>query len=166
MNNHWGTNYRAYQEGSVRFRYLLRPHDGFDPLEASRLAIAASQPLVAVRGRGPAPAGRSRLRLTAEDVLVTGLKPSDDGRALMVRIWGGSGRDRVTRLEWGEPRPVGLWESDTSEQRLRELEGEIAVPAWGLVTVRAELGEDRLSNGGAAGRAAEGLNRGPLSTGR
>ena len=24
MNNHWGTNYRAYQEGPTRFRFALR----------------------------------------------------------------------------------------------------------------------------------------------
>ena len=68
MNNHWGTNYRAYQEGPVRFRYLLRPHRALDPAEASRLAIAQSQPLLPVRGRGPKPDERSRLRLTSNEV--------------------------------------------------------------------------------------------------
>ena len=28
MNNHWHTNYRAYQEGPVQFRFVLRPHRG------------------------------------------------------------------------------------------------------------------------------------------
>ena len=138
MNNHWGTNYRAYQEGPVRFRYLLRPHRGLDPTAASRLAIAQSQPLLPVRGRGPKPDDRSRLRLTSNEVLVTGLKPSDDGRGLILRLWGASGRDVVTRLEWSDPQPAGVWESDISENRGREVTGEIAVPAWGVVTLRVE----------------------------
>jgi len=139
MNNHWGTNYRAYQEGPVRFRYLLRPHRGLEPAAASRLAIAQSQPLLPVRGRGPKPDGRSRLRLSAHEVLVTGLKPADDGRGLILRLWGASGREVTTRLEWSDPQPVGVWESDTSESRGREVTGEIGVPAWGVVTLRVEL---------------------------
>ena len=31
MNNHWGTNYRAYQEGPVTFRFALGPHAAYDP---------------------------------------------------------------------------------------------------------------------------------------
>jgi hypothetical protein len=30
INNHWGTNYRAYQDGLIEFRYPLRPHAGYD----------------------------------------------------------------------------------------------------------------------------------------
>ena len=36
MNNHWGTNYQAYQEGPTVFRYVLRPHRASDPAEFSR----------------------------------------------------------------------------------------------------------------------------------
>ena len=38
MNNHWGTNYRAYQEGPTIFRFVLRPHRKADAAEASRFA--------------------------------------------------------------------------------------------------------------------------------
>ena len=59
MNNHWGTNYRAYQEGPVVFRFILRPHTGRgSDAEASRFATEFSQPLVAVPGRGRAPRRR------------------------------------------------------------------------------------------------------------
>ncbi|HWQ93031.1 MAG TPA: hypothetical protein VN673_15245, partial [Clostridia bacterium] len=35
MNNHWGTNYRAYQDEPTVFRFILRPHRGqTDPAEA------------------------------------------------------------------------------------------------------------------------------------
>ena len=59
MNNHWGTNYRAYQEGPTVFRFVLRPHRRRDPAEASRFATGFSQPLLAVRaGRKALPASR------------------------------------------------------------------------------------------------------------
>jgi alpha-mannosidase len=141
MNNHWGTNYRAYQEGPHVFRFILRPHRGHDPLASSRLAIAASQPLLPVGARGAKPASASRLQLSSPDVLVTGIEPSDDGRALMVRLWGAAGREARTDLVWSQPKPKQLWLSDTSQQPMRKLKGPVTVPAWGVVTVRAELGK-------------------------
>ena len=76
MNNHWGTNYRAYQEGPVVFRFVLRPHRGpCSDAEASRFATDFSQPLVAVPGRGKrrtarrcwcGTGGRDRQRAEAE----------------------------------------------------------------------------------------------------
>jgi alpha-mannosidase len=137
MNNHWGTNYRAYQEGPVRFRYVLRPHRRFSPAEAARLAAGFGQPLlVRPATTTPVPA-ESRLSLSSPEVLVTGLKPSDDGRALVVRLFGASGKDETTRITWSDPKPKELWLSDTSERPLRRVEGTIHVPAWGVVTLRA-----------------------------
>jgi alpha-mannosidase len=139
MNNHWGTNYRAYQEGPVVFRYVLRPHRGYDPAAASRLAVAQSQPLVPVRARGPRPSSTPRLAVDSAEVLVTGLKPSDDGRALIVRLWAASDHAVPARLAWSDPRPVRVSYSDTSEQAGAPLTGPVAIPAWGLITLRADL---------------------------
>jgi alpha-mannosidase len=73
-----------------------------------------------------------------DDVLVTTLKPSDDGEAWIIRLFGASGQDRHAKLIWPYPQPKSLWLSDTSEKPLAQLTGLIAVPAWGLVTIRAE----------------------------
>lgn len=138
MNNHWGTNYRAYQEGAVIFRFILRPHRGATPAEASRFAIALSQPLVAVPGRGGAIGGESMLRVDPPDVLVTALKPSDDGKAIIVRLLAATDKPSSAKLIWSPPKPDRLWRSDTSERPIEKLVGDVPVPAWGLVTVRAE----------------------------
>ncbi len=139
MNNHWGTNYRAYQEGPQTFRFVLRPHAGFEPAAASRLAIAASQPLLAVRAREPRWVSGPRLNVASPEVIVTGIKPSDDGHAIIVRLWGAAGKDATTRIDWAEPKPRRVSYSDTSELPLRDAGETISVPAWSVVTVRAEL---------------------------
>lgn len=144
MNNHWGTNYRAYQEGPVVFRYVLWPHRGYDAAAATRLAVAQSQPLLPVRARGEAPSTQPLLRLSDDAVVVTGLKPSDDGKAWMVRLWGASGKDVSVRLDWGEPGPVKVHWSDTGEGAGEEVTGLVTVPGWGLVTLRAALAPGRL----------------------
>jgi alpha-mannosidase len=145
MNNHWGTNYRAYQEGPLVFRFALRPHRRLDQAEASRLAIGLSLPLLPAGARGAKPAGTSRLTLDSPDVLVTGLKPSDDGRAIIVRLWAAAGRDTAVKVSWAEPAPRQVWVSDVSEKPVKPVDGVITVAAWGLVTLRAEPPERRAS---------------------
>ena len=140
MNNHWGTNYRAYQEGPVEFRYALRPHRGFDAAGASRLAIGLSQPLVASASRDGAPVG-SLVQIEPADVLALSLKPSDDGKATILRLFGASGQDRVAHLRWTATAKPKLWLSNTAEDRLKPLAGEIAVASLDVVTVRAEFAQ-------------------------
>ena len=149
MNNHWDTNYRAYQDGPTVFRYVLRPHARWDSVQSSQLAIGLSQPLIVAPARGARPPANSLVRITgaggrsgqstATGVLVTVLKPSDNGQAIIVRLFGSADHDEEANLEWAGIKPANLWLSDTSEKPLRKLDGPIAMPAQELVTLRAEL---------------------------
>ena len=138
MNNHWHTNYRAEQEGPTVFRYFLRAHRGYSPLEAARFGVACSQPLIATRASSPA-LDTPRLKLSSDRVLVTAFKPSDDGKAWIVRLFGASGKTEKVKLSWAEPKPGKFWLSDTSERRLETAPESVRVPGWGIVTLRAEL---------------------------
>ncbi|RIK78996.1 MAG: hypothetical protein DCC67_10995 [Planctomycetota bacterium] len=138
MNNHWGTNYRAYQEGPVEFRYVLQPHASrCDHAEATRQAIGFSQPLVVAAGRGAAPSAAPLVEITSDGAVATALKPSDDGRALILRLWCAADRDCQAALKWRSP-PEGVWISDASERPLEKADGPVLVPAQAVVTLRAE----------------------------
>jgi len=137
MNNHWETNYRMSQEGPVEFRYALRAHGGYDPAAASRFSIGLSQPLVASAASSEPPAP-SLVRIEPQDVLAIALKPSDDGKALIVRLFGASGQDRQARFHWVTPALRKLWLSDLSQDAIRPIEGAIPVAGWDVVTVRVE----------------------------
>jgi len=136
MNNHWGTNYRAYQESVVEFRYALRPHGGYDAAEASRFAIGLSQPLVATVASAGAVA-TPLLRVEPEDVLALMLKTSDDGAGTVIRLFGASGEERKAKVTWTTGAPQ-MWLSDLSEHRGKRVEGEVLVAGWDLVTLRAD----------------------------
>ena len=139
MNNHWGTNYRAYQEGPTLFRFLLRPHHRRDAAEASRFAIGFSQPLLPMRARGATSSSKSLCTVEPSSVLVSALKPSDDGRALILRLFGASTSQQKASLRWGSLGPKAVFLSDTSEKPGAPVKGPIAVPASGLVTLRVAL---------------------------
>jgi len=144
MNNHWHTNYRAEQEGPAVFRYFLWPHpQGFSAADATRRALELGQPFVVLPARGDAPKTAPLLVYGPggfSSAIVTAFKPSDDGRALIVRLFGISGRDEKATLKWADPQPKAMWLSDNSERAGQPLAGNsIDVPAWSIVTVRAEL---------------------------
>ena len=140
MNNYWHTNYKADQEGPTVFRYAMRPHQGsYSPIEAARFGIEASQPLVALPVGDAAPASiPSRLTVSSADVIVATLKPTSDGRSLIIRLFGAGGKAARATIRWSDPEPKAIWLSDLSESRVCRVAGPIEVPAFGLVTLRAE----------------------------
>ena len=141
MNNHWGTNYRAYQEGPTVFRYALRPHRAFKPESAAKFAIGLSQPLLAAAA---APKKSAKItdaplvQVDPEEAVVTALKPSDDGKAWIIKLFGASGKDVQAKLTWNT-KPETVWLSDTSEKPIQKTNGAIPLPAWGTITLRVDL---------------------------
>jgi hypothetical protein len=136
MNNHWHTNYRADQEGPTVFRFAIRPHRGYSAIEAAKFGVACSQPLLVAPAAGQTPAA---FELSTDKVLVTAFKPSDDGQARIIRLFGASGASENVTFTWTGPKPKALWLSNTGEKPLEAVNGPITVPAWGVVTVRAEF---------------------------
>jgi len=138
MNNHWGTNYRAYQDGPTVFRFILRPHRRLDPAAATRFATGFSQPLLARRAISNESSATTLLRVEPTGVITLALKPSADGKALIVRLFGASGKAESAKLVWATT-PKQVWLSDTSEQPIERATDKIEIPAWGVLTLRAEL---------------------------
>ncbi len=135
MNNHWHTNYRADQEGNVTFRYAIRPHLAYDPVAAARFGVEATEPLIPAPAAGAA-AVQSPFKVEPDGVIVTCFKPSEDGKAWIVRLFGASGQDEQARLVWNQPTTVTY--SDVTEVPGQPVPERIPVQAWSLVTLRAE----------------------------
>jgi alpha-mannosidase len=147
MNNHWHTNYRAEQEGPTVFRYALRPHGTYDPVAAQRCGIECSQPLIAVPTSASYPlAPPAPLKVEPADVLVAGLRPTADGRALLIRLFNAADRPVTAQLTWYKP-PVRLVRGVVSDdvdataapagRTVRD--DRIELPPSGVETLRAEM---------------------------
>jgi alpha-mannosidase len=138
MNNYWPTNYKAFQSGPTVFRYRLLPHGPFDQAAAQRFGIESSQPLLVRPAQGAAPSERPLLELDTPDVIVASIKPSDDRRAIIVRLFAAAGKRATTRLHWERNAPKAVWRSNLAEERVSAVTGPIEMPGYGLVTLRAE----------------------------
>jgi hypothetical protein len=136
MNNHWHTNYRAEQEGPTVFRYFLWPHAGrYQPESLARLTPVLTRPLL-VLPAGGAPPRPAPFTVSPADVTVTALKPSDDGRAWIVRLFGTGSKTKSVTLHWTTPGRHEVWLSDTTERALRPLTGPVPVTQASVVTLR------------------------------
>ncbi len=137
MNNYWFTNYKADQEGPTYFRYAIRPHKGYIAHEAARFGIAFAQPLMSYRPTADN-AMPSRLTIDNPAVIAT-LKPSDDRKALIVRLFAASEKPQRATIAFADPKPASISISDLSEKPIAPVRGPIELPPHGLVTIRTEL---------------------------
>jgi alpha-mannosidase len=138
MNNHWYTNYRAEQQGPTLFRYSVRPHSGgYDPLAAMRFGIEQSQPLVVVNRSTP---GHCPLALDGwpDNVLVSAMKPSNDGKAIILRLYEVAGKTTQIKLRWTAPEPKAVWLSNPYEEKVSRVNGTVTVPGNDVLTLRVE----------------------------
>ncbi len=145
MNNYWETNYKAGQGGPVTLRYALRPHvagggaAAFDVTAAKRFGIERSQPLLVVPVDAARPAVDSLLGVSSRDVLVTSVKPSRDGTALMVRLFNASDRPCESEITVSSSPTALVFRSGVGEERGERINGSMTFPGWGVVSVRCEL---------------------------
>jgi len=139
QNNHWHTNYKIDQPGLADFRYILRPHrGGYSAADAARFGLETTRPLLVAAASGPQAPG-SLFTLSPPGVLVETVKVSEDGKALIVRLFGVAGRPESATLAWLAIKPTATWLTDLTEKPLTPVAGAIAVPAYGIVHLRADL---------------------------
>jgi alpha-mannosidase len=118
----------------------LRPFQKSGPADATRFASGFDQPLLVTESKEKHHTSRFTLpQIDSDEVVVSAAKPSDDGRALIVRLFGASGKEEKVLLQWPGRHPAHLFLSNTSEAPVSETGNEIMVAGYGLVTLRAEF---------------------------
>ncbi len=97
-----------------------------------------------------APVQNSILSVEPAGVIVTAFKPSEDGKARIVRLFNTGGRPEKARLIWalasaergaaGKPAPKTVWLSNLAEKELSKITGPIDIAPYEIVTLRVQLG--------------------------
>ncbi|MBN1851320.1 MAG: hypothetical protein JW829_01300 [Pirellulales bacterium] len=136
MNNYWTTNYRHDQEGLVTFCYSIEPHHDFDSVRATQFGIERSQPLIAVPVAPDLPVQKPLLTVEPRHVLVTACKPSQDGKAWIVRLLNAAPQASEVTLHWSDSTPQTTWRSNLAEEALSRITGPIEMGANEIITLR------------------------------
>ena len=130
MNNHWGTNYRQYQEGPVMFRYIVRPHGLFNAFETNNFATGFSQPLLVRKAAEGIPS--LPFEMQGDPVTVITCKPADSGKGIVVRLFNPADRTATVTFKTLGGR---IWQSNTGEMKLKELDSQITIAPLGTLTI-------------------------------
>jgi len=153
LNNYWHTNFQRVQSGDFTFRYVLTSGADLSPAALSRLGREALTPLetgqlisndkVGQRGTLPV-AATSFLGVEGDGVEVEALKPAEDGHGYVIRLLETSGKANTARLHSGlyEIERLALADAvETERSAISVANGsaEVALPAYGIVTLRAQL---------------------------
>ncbi len=133
LNNYWHTNYKADQAGPVTFRFQVRPHGRFDPVALRRFSAATEQPLLAAPAAASAPLPRLPFALDSTVVVASAVKPADDGRSTVVRLYNPSASPAAARLV-GRSGPLRITREDGGAVD----GGSVRLPAFGTLVLRVE----------------------------
>lgn len=137
MTNRWDCNYRAYQEGVVEFRYALRPHaGGLELADAERFGTDAAAPLLALPAMSPVPP-RPPVRILDNAAVATTLKPSDDRKAYILRVYGTCADEQELQVQWDAPVEC-VSRTDFRERPLEPVGDRVPVRSQQIVSLRAE----------------------------
>ena len=134
MNNYWETNYAASQEGSCSSRYIIMPHDGFDPAVAEKAAIGLRQPLITRKGGGSMKEKESLVKLAGTGLVITSIKPINQGKEFLLSIFNAG-----TTAE--KPEFVNAFKSvavsDPDGLKASVFDGTVSVPPGGNIYLKA-----------------------------
>jgi hypothetical protein len=137
-NNHWETNYKAGQEGPLTFRYMIRPHVGrYDQADVQRFARGLHQPLLTFAGDGKKPPAESVLAFDNDAVVATCLKPTRDGRGLLLRLFNTTEAEQQVAVRC-ERKREGIWFSNPLEEKLAEAPARLELQKYEIVTLRIQ----------------------------
>jgi len=133
MNNYWGTNYKASQDGPVMFSYSLHPHGMFISSTAERIAAEESDPLIVNPVTENAKEALSMFTLKSPGMVVTALIPKPDG--YLVRLFNAGGNPSILEINWRD-KPAEVFFSDLDGNKTVNYSGGEMIPAWGIRTLR------------------------------
>ena len=136
LNNHWETNYRACQDGIISFRFALQPHQSFDAVAATKFATGLTQPLI-VSKSSDKDLSKSMLQLSAKNIVVLVLKPSEDNKAWIVTLFNPADKTASTTLHWAGKTRVTSY-SNTAETAEGAAPEDLVLASLEVMTLRVE----------------------------
>jgi alpha-mannosidase len=140
QNNHWFTNYKIDQPGVTAFRFILRPHQGgYSAAESTRFGLETTRPLIVAAAEHSKSVIQPLLTVSSPSVVVETVKISDDGKALILRLFDVSSTAATIQFTWGSIKPNSIWFTDLTEKPSRRADAPIQIPGYGVLSLRAEL---------------------------
>ena len=138
LNNYWHTNYKADQEGLLRFRFALQPHGAFDPGALRRFSDEQDQPLLVVPATAATPPIKAPFTVAGSQVMATLVAPVDAGKALLIRLYNPTAFETEATIR-PSARGARLFAADSQGTAERPIGSTVKLPPYATRTVRLEI---------------------------
>ncbi len=136
MNNYWGTNFKAEQEGVTEFFYFLYPHRNTGLSQAERKSVEACQPMIAVLSEKDNSIPASLFEIDSKEIFATSVKESADGKGLIVRLYNPGSKNSDVSFKWGKFKPSAIYYTNPDEELLSLARGKITINPAGIITLK------------------------------
>lgn len=140
LNNHWHTNFSLSQEGIIKFKYAILPHNTkFDAANANNFGMEQIQPLLC-SFVDENYSFTSNFAIHGDpSVCVSIMKTINDGKSTIIRLRSVSSENQTVKLNWKTQAPKSISVCDFDEEAGNSVtNNQVVVPAMGFVTLRAE----------------------------
>jgi hypothetical protein len=135
LNNHWFTNFKADQEGVVKFQYDFAAHPGNSIAAVNQFGVTTAQPLIV--SFKPNSLRDIALKFDNDQVYISHIKKSMDNKALIVSVSNMGGTDVMSHL-LGLKSNTRVYLTNLKEERLVENSDLVSLKAKGYVLLRIE----------------------------
>src|SRR5690606_37989206 len=102
LNNYWTTNFRASQEGELKWSYYLTSSNDPSNAFATRFGWGSRIPLLIrvlpAGGKGAA-AARSWMEVSAPNLLLVSARPAEKGKGVILQLRETDGKEAVLEVE-------------------------------------------------------------------
>jgi alpha-mannosidase len=140
MNNVWFVNYKASQEGKIPFNYVLKPHGVYDEFATKKFGIEQTQPLLVVPVAKTTETIKPIVSIQeGTAIMITSLKQSRDGKALIIRFFNPTDQPATTSLSWKKVNPKSVYKSSPKEEKSEAINNTITLSPKEVQTIRVEL---------------------------
>ena len=137
LNNYWHTNYKADQEGLIRYRFALQPHGAFDAVALRRFSDEQDQPLLVVPATAVTRPISAPFTVVGGRVIATLVAPLDAGKAMLIRLYNPAAVATEVTIRPSTPG-ARLLEADGQGSAVRPLTSPVKLPPYATRMVRLE----------------------------
>ncbi|WP_157580847.1 glycoside hydrolase family 38 C-terminal domain-containing protein [Segetibacter koreensis] len=139
MNNHWHTNFVAFQEGVVSFRYFIKAHEkAYNAFSANLFGIENHKPLIVAKAAGKA---GEKLFFSVNGhthVFVESMKPSAAGKGVIMQLVNTSNRAENVTINSRADKTIHIWTTNILEEKLRAMPTTFSISGKDNLSVRVE----------------------------
>jgi hypothetical protein len=122
----------------VEFSYSIQPHAAFAPGAAARFGRERREPLVVSPADESRPPAKSLFHISGNEVMVSSVKPINEGNAWLVYLYNPAAADQRITLQFDPAIRITVRKSDAFGNSLESLPGPIPIAANGSIYVRVD----------------------------